>query len=86
MGQCKAEGKDSKRDYAEEKLKKTWDSESLRKETLKNRKEDFSSKSLKNRKEDFRSKVLKNCKGVRPEIMKIEKRSKVKEKINRNKQ
>jgi hypothetical protein len=50
MGQCKFEGKDSKR----EKLEKTWDSASLRKETLKNRKE------------DFKSKVLKNCKGVRP--------------------
>jgi hypothetical protein len=35
-------------------LKKTRDSASLRKETLKNRKE------------DFRSKVLKNCKGVKP--------------------
>jgi hypothetical protein len=41
MGQYKSEGKDSKRDYAKEKLKKTWDSESLRKEkeTLKNRKD-----------------------------------------------
>jgi hypothetical protein len=40
---------------------------SLRKETLKNRKEDFRSEVLKNRKKkDFRSKVLKNCKGVRP--------------------
>jgi hypothetical protein len=36
---------------------------SLRKETLKNRKEDFKSKVLR---EDFRNKVLKNCKGVRP--------------------
>jgi hypothetical protein len=36
---------------------------SLRKETLKNREEDFKSKVLK---KDFRSKVLKNCKGVRP--------------------
>jgi hypothetical protein len=33
-------------------LKKTWGSASLRKETLKNRRE------------DFRSKVLKICKGV----------------------
>jgi hypothetical protein len=39
IGQCKSEGKDSKRDYAKEKLKKTWDNASLRKETLKNRKE-----------------------------------------------
>jgi hypothetical protein len=36
---------------------------SLRKEILKNRKEDFKSKVLR---KDFRSKVLKNCKGVRP--------------------
>jgi hypothetical protein len=54
MGQCKSEGKDSKRDYAKENLKKTWDSVTLRKETLKNTKE------------DIRSTVLKNCKGVRP--------------------
>jgi hypothetical protein len=39
MGQCKSEGQDSKRDYAKEKLKRTWESASLRKETLKNRKE-----------------------------------------------
>jgi hypothetical protein len=39
MEQCKYEGKDSKRDHAKEKLKKTWDRASLRKETLKNRKE-----------------------------------------------
>jgi hypothetical protein len=39
MGQCKSEGKDFKRDYAKEQLKKTWDRASLRKETLKNRKE-----------------------------------------------
>jgi hypothetical protein len=32
---------------AKEKLKRTWDSASLRKETLKNRKEDFRSKVLK---------------------------------------
>jgi hypothetical protein len=36
---------------------------SLRKETLKNRKEDFKRKVLR---KDFRSKVLRNCKGVRP--------------------
>jgi hypothetical protein len=36
---------------------------SIRKETSKNRKEDFKSKILR---KDFRSKVLKNCKGVRP--------------------
>jgi hypothetical protein len=53
MGQYKSKGKDFKRDYAKEKLKKTWDSASLRKETLKNRK-------------DFRSKVLKNSKDSRP--------------------
>jgi hypothetical protein len=53
MGQCNSEGQDSKRNYAKEKLKKTWDTVSLRKETLKNRK-------------DFRSKALKDCKGVRP--------------------
>jgi hypothetical protein len=41
MGQCKSEGKDSKRDYAKEQLKKTWDRASVRKETLKNRKDDF---------------------------------------------
>jgi hypothetical protein len=40
MGQCKSEGQDSTRDYAKEKLKKTWDSVSLRQETLKNRKEE----------------------------------------------
>jgi hypothetical protein len=39
MGQCKSEGKDFKRDYAKEKLKKTWDSERLRQETVKNREE-----------------------------------------------
>jgi hypothetical protein len=32
MGQYKSEGKDSKRDYAEEKLSEKWDSMSLRKE------------------------------------------------------
>jgi hypothetical protein len=37
---CKSEDQDFKRDYAKEKLKKTWDSESLSKETLKNRKEE----------------------------------------------
>jgi hypothetical protein len=36
---------------------------SLRKEALKNRKEDFKSKVLR---KDFRNKVVKNCKGVRP--------------------
>jgi hypothetical protein len=36
---------------------------SLRKETLKNIKEDFKSKVLR---KDFKSKVLKHCKGVRP--------------------
>jgi hypothetical protein len=45
--QCKSKGQVSKRDYAEEKLKKTWDRASLRKETLKNRKEArFSRKTL----------------------------------------
>jgi hypothetical protein len=38
---------------------KTWDSVSLRIDTLKNRK-DFKTKVLR---KDFRSKVLKNCKG-----------------------
>jgi hypothetical protein len=42
---------------------KTWDRASLRKETLKNRKEDFKSKVFR---KDSRSKVLKNCRGVRP--------------------
>jgi hypothetical protein len=36
MGPCKSGGKDFKRDYAKEKLKRTWDSASLRKEVLKN--------------------------------------------------
>jgi hypothetical protein len=36
--------------------RKKWDSANLRKETLKNRKEDFRSKILK---KDFRSKALK---------------------------
>jgi hypothetical protein len=44
-------------------LEKTWDRASLRKETLKNRKEDFKSKVLR---KDYRSKALKNCKTVRP--------------------
>jgi hypothetical protein len=67
MGQCKSEGKDFKRDYAKNKLKKTWNRMSLRKETLKNRKEDFRSEILKNRKKkEFRSKVLKNYKDLRP--------------------
>jgi hypothetical protein len=39
MGRCKSEHQDCKRDYAKEKLKKKWDSASLRQETLKNRKE-----------------------------------------------
>jgi hypothetical protein len=39
------------------KLRKTWDRASLRKETLKNRKE---------------ASFLKNCKGVRPSRIKIE--------------
>jgi hypothetical protein len=55
---------------------------SLRKESLKNRKEDFKSKVLR---KDFRSKVLKNCKGVRPYRIKIEKRSRVNEESNREK-
>jgi hypothetical protein len=67
MGQCKSEGKDFKRDYAKEKLSKNMgDRASLRKETLKSKKEDFRSEVLKNRKKTFRCKVLKNCKGVRP--------------------
>jgi hypothetical protein len=52
MGQCKSEHQDFKK--AKE---KTWDSVSLRKETLKNRKVDFRSKVLK---KDFRSKALKS--------------------------
>jgi hypothetical protein len=40
MRQCKFEGKDSKRDYAKGKLKKTWDDTNLRKEILKNKKEE----------------------------------------------
>jgi hypothetical protein len=45
MGQCKSEG--------QEKLRKTWDSASLRKETLKNRKEErLRSKVLNNREEE----------------------------------
>jgi hypothetical protein len=52
MGQCKSEHQDSKRDYTKEKLKKTWDSVSLREETLKNRKEDFRSKFLKNKRKE----------------------------------
>jgi hypothetical protein len=42
---------------------KTWNSASLRKETLKNRNEDFKSKVLG---KEVRSNVLKNYKGVRP--------------------
>jgi hypothetical protein len=57
IGQCKSEGKVFKRDYAKEKPKRTWDRASLRKEILKNRKEDFRSKVLK---KDFRRKALKN--------------------------
>jgi hypothetical protein len=71
MGQCKFECKDSKRDYAKQKLKKTWDRVSLKKETLKNRKEDFQSKVLK---KDFRSKALKNT--YREKKQSKEKRSK----------
>jgi hypothetical protein len=54
---------------------KTWERASLRKETLKNRKEDFKSKVLR---KNFRSKILKNCKGTRPLRIKIEKSSRVK--------
>jgi hypothetical protein len=46
---------------------KTWDCRSLKKEVL--------SKVLG---KDFRSKVLKNCNGVRPQRIKIEKRSRIK--------
>jgi hypothetical protein len=49
MGQCEPEDQDFEGDYAKEKLKKTWDSVSLRTETLTNRKEDFRRKVLKNR-------------------------------------
>jgi hypothetical protein len=45
--QCKPEGKDFKRDYAKEKLRENMGQSGLRKETLKNRKEDFRSKVLK---------------------------------------
>jgi hypothetical protein len=55
MGKCKSQGKDFKRGYAKEQ-EKTWDRLSLRKETLKNRKEDFKSKILR---KDFRSKIVK---------------------------
>jgi hypothetical protein len=48
MRQCKSGGKEFKRDYAKEKLRENRDNASLRKETLKNRKEDFRSKVLKN--------------------------------------
>jgi hypothetical protein len=41
MGQCKSEGKDFKRDHVKEKLRENTDRARLRKETLKNRKEDF---------------------------------------------
>jgi hypothetical protein len=67
MGQCKSGGKDFKRDFAKEKLRENMGQSNLRKDTLKNRKEDVRSEILKNRKKkDFRSKVLKSCKGVRP--------------------
>jgi hypothetical protein len=59
MGQCKSEGKDSKRDYAKEKLRENMGQSKSKEETLKNRKEDFRSKVLKNRKKHFRSKVLR---------------------------
>jgi hypothetical protein len=73
MGWCKSEGKDSKRDYAKEKLKKG---------QCESKERDFKEqKRSKVLKKDFRSKVLKNCKGVRPSRIKIEKRSKVKEEI-----
>jgi hypothetical protein len=39
-------------------------------ESLKNRREDFTSKVLR---KDFRSKVLKNCKEVRPSTIKTDK-------------
>jgi hypothetical protein len=41
MGQCKTGGKDFKRVYAKEKLRENKGQCNLRKETLKNRKEDF---------------------------------------------
>jgi hypothetical protein len=47
MGQCKSEQQDFKKAK-----QRTWDSVSLRLETLKNRKEDFRSKVLKNGKEE----------------------------------
>jgi hypothetical protein len=62
---CKSEHQDFKN--AKE---KTWDSASLRKETLKNRKEDFGSKVLKNREErlqkyDFKDREKKQSKKKR---------------------
>jgi hypothetical protein len=46
-------------------------------ESLKNRREDFTSKVLR---KDFRSKVLKNCKEVRPSTIKTEIKKQNKEK------
>jgi hypothetical protein len=58
MGQCKSALRTLYIGYRKAKLKKSqekiWDRASLRKETLKNRKE------------YFKRKVLKNCKGLSP--------------------
>jgi hypothetical protein len=72
MGQCKSAPRTLYIGYRKAQLKKTRDRVSLRKETLKNRKEDFRSKVLK---KDFRSKALKSK----------EERSRVNEEINKDK-
>jgi hypothetical protein len=60
VGQCKSEGKDSKRAYAKEKLRENMGQCESKERDFK---EEKRSKVLK---KDFRSMVLKNCKGVRP--------------------
>jgi hypothetical protein len=50
MGQCKSASRTLYIGFRKAKLKKTWDRVSLRKETLKSRKEDFRSEVSKNRK------------------------------------
>jgi hypothetical protein len=61
MVQCKSGGKDIKGYYAKEKLRESIGQSEFKKETLRNRKEDFRSEFL-----NIRRKVLKNCKSVSP--------------------
>jgi hypothetical protein len=63
MGQCGAEGKDSKRDYANDQLRENMGQSESKKREFKEQKRRQKSKIIR---KNFRSKVLKNCKRIRP--------------------